>query len=134
MFYDTGIGVLSSIHKMENNEMENNQFKKIISKFQRIFGDERTLKLLCTTNLSKYKKSDKNIDSKVRGQGMPSYKISAEEISKTYPTYIEVVTRNYIYSSYNNEVQKINHSLQGSLVHWIIDTKKDKNYEQSATT
>ena len=119
-FYDTGVGIFSSI-----NEMEENHFKKMLQRFRGIFGKGRMLKLLCTTHLSKYKKDYAKVKSKIRGNGMPSYIKSAREISKNHRTYIEVITDDCLYSSYNDETRKMDYCLKGTLVRWVINVSRD---------
>ncbi|RDU73915.1 hypothetical protein CQA57_04420 [Helicobacter anseris] len=121
-FYDTGVGIFSSI-----DEMEEDRFKKMLLKIRGIFGKEKMLKLLCTTHLSKYKKDRISIKSGIRGNGMPSYIRSAKEISENHLTYIEVMTDNYLYSSYNNETKKIKYYLKGTLIRWVINISRGFN-------
>lgn len=108
VFYDIGQGIFESL--AENN----GNFARMLRKFAGIFGKDKTLQKLCTTNLSKYK-------DKRRGVGMITFKkfVDLVEREKGYSAILEVVTSNLMFSS-KNGVSKIKKDIQGTLIRWVI--------------
>lgn len=88
-----------------------------LRKCVKMFGKDKTLEILCTTNLSKHKKTDKK-----RGLGMKTYKEFVDSIkSGTENAYasLEVATDNLLYAS-EEGVVKMNASIEGTLIRWRI--------------
>lgn len=115
IFYDIGMGIFKSL------ESKNNYFSKLIGRYIRILGKSETLKKLCTTNLSKYKK-DKNKTS--RGSGMISFKKIIDTISSTREANLQVITEDLFYSSYNGKTTRISKPIKGTLIRWTIGGNK----------
>lgn len=112
VFYDIGQGIFESL--AENTT----KFGKILRRFSGIFGKNRTLERLCTTNLSKYKNQGE------RGLGMMAFKdfVDIVEKSGSYEALLEVTTSNLMFSS-KNGTTKINQSIHGTLIRWVIRSK-----------
>lgn len=111
LIYDKGMGIFKSL------ETSNKMLAKTLKRYKRMFGKDKTLEILCTTNLSKHKKTDKK-----RGLGMKTYKEFVDSIkSGTENAYasLEVATDNLLYAS-EEGVVKMNASIEGTLIRWKI--------------
>ncbi len=111
IFYDIGIGIFQSL------EDSNKKFAKFLNKFAKIFGKDKTLEKLCTTNLSKYKKN------KRRGLGMMVYKKLIDGLSAERNAILELYSDSLCYST-NKGTHAIQGNIKGTLVRWIIGEKK----------
>ncbi|MEZ7934414.1 MAG: hypothetical protein QMB67_05850 [Sulfurospirillum sp.] len=116
VFYDIGIGIFASL------EHGKKAIHKAMRKFYRIFGRNETLKTLCTSDLSRFKKEKLG-----RGQGMIAFKTFIDIVSGTQIAQLEVITENLMYNSKNNEVTKIKQPIKGTLVRWTIGGVEDEN-------
>lgn len=111
LIYDKGMGIFKSL------EHSQTMLAKLLRKYVRIFGKDKTLEKLCTTNLSKHKKRDKK-----RGLGMKTYKDFVDTLAngtKNASASLEVATENLLYSSINGVV-KMNAEIKGTLIRWKI--------------
>lgn len=111
LIYDKGMGIFKSL------ETSNKMLANFLRKCVKMFGKDKTLEILCTTNLSKYKKTDKK-----RGLGMKTYKEFVDSIkSGTENAYasLEVATDNLLYAS-GEGVVKMNAGIEGTLIRWRI--------------
>lgn len=111
LIYDKGMGIFKSL------ETSNKMLANFLRKCVKMFGKDKTLEILCTTNLSKYKKTDKK-----RGLGMKTYKEFVDSIkSGTENAYasLEVATDNLLYAS-EEGVVKMNAGIEGTLIRWRI--------------
>lgn len=111
LIYDKGMGIFKSL------ETSNKMLAKTLKRYKRMFGKDKTLEILCTTNLSKHKKTDKK-----RGLGMKTYKEFVDSIkSGTENAYasLEVATDNLLYAS-GEGVVKMNAGIEGTLIRWRI--------------
>lgn len=113
MFYDIGMGIFKSLEESET------RFGRIISRCIKMFGADKTLVKLCTTDLSKYKE-------KKRGLGMQAYKKFIDAISKERNAVLEVITDNLRYSSDKNIVEKVKVKIQGTLIIWRLGEKDER--------
>ena len=111
LIYDKGMGIFKSL------ETSNKILANFLRKCVKMFGKDKTLEILCTTNLSKHKKTDKK-----RGLGMKTYKEFVDSIkSGTENAYasLEVATDNLLYAS-GEGVVKMNAGIEGTLIRWRI--------------
>lgn len=111
LIYDKGMGIFKSL------ETSNKMLANFLRKCVKMFGKDKTLEILCTTNLSKHKKTDKK-----RGLGMKTYKEFVDSIkSGTENAYasLEVATDNLLYAS-EEGVVKMNAGIEGTLIRWKI--------------
>lgn len=111
LIYDKGMGIFKSL------ETSNKMLANFLRKCVKMFGKDKTLEILCTTNLSKHKKTDKK-----RGLGMKTYKEFVDSIkSGTENAYasLEVATDNLLYAS-EEGVVKMNAGIEGTLIRWRI--------------
>ncbi len=111
LIYDKGMGIFKSL------ETSNKMLANFLRKCVKMFGKDKTLEILCTTNLSKHKKTDKK-----RGLGMKTYKEFVDSIkSGTENAYasLEVATDNLLYAS-GEGVVKMNAGIEGTLIRWRI--------------
>ncbi len=112
VFYDIGMGIFNSL------ESQRSQFGRLIKKYILRFGKGKALEKLCTTNLSKYKKDDK--DKANRGNGMISFKDFIDKISTTREANLEVATEDFFYSSLDGEITRISKPIKGTLIRWVV--------------
>lgn len=111
LMYDKGMGIFKSL------EHSQTALSRLLIKYARIFGKDKTLEKLCTTNLSKHKKQDKK-----RGLGMKTYKEFVDNILSGIngaSASLEVATENLLYSNING-VTKMNAKIKGTLIRWKI--------------
>ena len=116
LIYDTGIGIFQSLNS------SNTLFTKVLQRYIKMFGSDKTLKKLCTTNLTRYKKNEG------RGLGMQIYKNFIDKINKSdneIEANLEVVTDNLIYSTDIDRTILLKKSIDGTLIRWIIKGVKN---------
>lgn len=111
LIYDKGMGIFKSLETSEK------MLAIFLKRCAKMLGRDKTLEILCTTNLSKYKKMDKK-----RGLGMKTYKEFVDNVkSGTKNAYasLEVATDNLLYVSESGVVE-MNVGIEGTLIRWKI--------------
>lgn len=116
IFYDVGMGIFTSLGK------QTSKFKLLL-RYLKIFGKDKTLEKLCTTRLSRYKKDPTQTS---RGAGMISFKEFIEAISQTREAELEIFTENLLYST-KNGVTKLDSPIVGTLIRWVIGDRYGQN-------
>lgn len=111
LIYDRGMGIFKSLDHSKTI------LAKLLRKYARIFGADKTLEKLCTTNLSKHKGKDVK-----RGLGMKTYKEFVDNVisgTNNARASVEVATSNLLYSSIDG-VSTMKAHIEGTLIRWKI--------------
>lgn len=111
LIYDMGMGIFNSL------EHSKKKLAIFLKKCVKMFGKDKTLEILCTTNLSKHKGKDRK-----RGLGMKTYKEFVDNIisgTNNAKASLEVATSNLLYSSISG-VSKMKVHIEGTLIRWNI--------------
>lgn len=113
VFYDQGYGILNTVLK-ENNEIQT-KFQRFLNRYMSL--NKKTeydiLKLLVTTNLSKYK-------DERRGNGLISFKTFIDEVDQGE---LSVSTSNVTYHAKQDKITEFKSTLPGTLIVWKISVK-----------
>lgn len=111
LIYDMGMGIFNSL------EHSKKKLAIFLKKCVKMFGKDKTLEILCTTNLSKHKGKDIK-----RGLGMKTYKEFVDNIisgTNNAEASLEVATSSLLYSSVGR-VSKMKAHIEGTLIRWKI--------------
>ena len=115
IFYDTGIGIFRSL------EIGRNKFAQNLCRVLRRIGKEKTLRILCKSNLSRYKDKNNN-----RGFGMIAFKNFIDTIKRdsSKDASLEVATDEFLYLTKNDKIIRLKSKIRGTFIRWSI---KDLN-------